>query len=80
MTSSTKYDVELTITLTEAPGAADYEFVLLGSGGEVSEGSTLPDPARRLPPSNSSARRSSFPCPGRTAYAPSNTVVRKWPW
>lgn len=44
MTSSNgKYDVELTITLTEAPGATDHEFVLLGSGGEVSEGSTLPD-------------------------------------
>jgi hypothetical protein len=49
MTSSTgKYDVELTVTLTEAPGAVDYEFVLLGSGGEVSEGSTLPDPRAAL--------------------------------
>ncbi|HKU29936.1 MAG TPA: serine protease inhibitor [Arthrobacter sp.] len=37
------YDVELTITLTEAPGAGDYEFVLRGSGGEVAPGSTLPD-------------------------------------
>ncbi|MFH5879727.1 serine protease inhibitor [Arthrobacter sp. NA-172] len=42
------YDVELTVTLTEAPGAVDHKFVLLGSGGEVSEGSTLPDPGAAL--------------------------------
>ncbi|MEZ2391265.1 serine protease inhibitor [bacterium RCC_150] len=44
MTAPTgKYDVELTITLTETPGGPDHEFVLLGSDGTVAEGSTLPD-------------------------------------
>ncbi|GAA5194785.1 hypothetical protein GCM10023346_23030 [Arthrobacter gyeryongensis] len=64
MTSSTgKYDVELTITLTEAPGAVDYEFVLLGSGGEVSEGSTLPDPRAALAAVEQFGEEIFFPVP-----------------
>jgi hypothetical protein len=64
MTSGTgKYDVELTITLTEAPGAADYEFVLLGSGGEVSEGSTLPDPRAALAAVEQFGEEIFFPVP-----------------
>ncbi|MCZ9883501.1 serine protease inhibitor [Arthrobacter sp. B2a2-09] len=64
MTSSTgKYDVELTITLTEAPGAVDYEFVLLGSGGEVSEGSTLPDPRGALAAVEQFGEEIFFPVP-----------------
>ncbi|WP_284988641.1 serine protease inhibitor [Arthrobacter sp. efr-133-TYG-120] len=63
MTSSTKYDVELTITLTESPGAADYEFVLLGSGGEVSEGSTLPDPRAALAAVEQFGEEIFFPVP-----------------
>ncbi|MGO4857139.1 serine protease inhibitor [Arthrobacter sp. 2MCAF14] len=64
MTSSNgKYDVELTITLTEAPGAADYEFFLLGSGGEVSEGSTLPDPRAALAAVEQFGEEIFFPVP-----------------
>ncbi|MDQ0209418.1 serine protease inhibitor [Arthrobacter bambusae] len=64
MTSSTgKYDVELTVTLTEAPGAVDYEFVLLGSGGEVSEGSTLPDPRAALAAVEQFGEEIFFPVP-----------------
>jgi hypothetical protein len=64
MTSSTgKYDVELTVTLTEAPGAVDYEFVLLGSGGEVSEGSTLPDPSAALAAVEQFGEEIFFPVP-----------------
>ncbi|GAB2728891.1 serine protease inhibitor [Arthrobacter bambusae] len=64
MTSSTgKYDVELTITLTEAPGAVEYEFVLLGSGGEVSEGSTLPDPRAALAAVEQFGEEIFFPVP-----------------
>ncbi|WP_284981847.1 serine protease inhibitor [Arthrobacter sp. efr-133-TYG-118] len=64
MTSSNgKYDVELTITLTEAPGAVDYEFVLLGSGGEVSEGSTLPDPRAALAAVEQFGEEIFFPVP-----------------
>ncbi|GAA3319442.1 serine protease inhibitor [Arthrobacter ramosus] len=64
MTSSNgKYDVELTITLTEAPGAVDYEFVLLGSGGAVSEGSTLPDPRAALAAVEQFGEEIFFPVP-----------------
>jgi hypothetical protein len=64
MTSSTgKYDVELTVTLTEAPGAVDYKFVLLGSGGEVSEGSTLPDPRAALAAVEQFGEEIFFPVP-----------------
>ncbi|MFF2299026.1 serine protease inhibitor [Arthrobacter sp. NPDC058127] len=64
MTSSTgMYDVELTITLTEAPGAVEYEFVLLGSGGEVSEGSTLPDPRAALAAVEQFGEEIFFPVP-----------------
>ncbi|MFK4296420.1 hypothetical protein ABH924_001559 [Arthrobacter sp. GAS37] len=64
MTSSNgKYDVELTITLTEAPGAVDYEFVLLGSGGEISEGSTLPDPRAALAAVEQFGEEIFFPVP-----------------
>ncbi|MCI0143252.1 serine protease inhibitor [Arthrobacter bambusae] len=64
MTSSTgKYDVELTVTLTEAPGAVDYEFVLLGSGGEVSEGSTLPDSRAALAAVEQFGEEIFFPVP-----------------
>ncbi|MGO4586286.1 serine protease inhibitor [Arthrobacter sp. 2RAF6] len=64
MTSSNgKYDVELTITLTESPGAVDYEFVLLGSGGAVSEGSTLPDPRAALAAVEQFGEEIFFPVP-----------------
>lgn len=64
MTSSSgKYDVELTITLTEAPGGAEHEFVLLGSGGEVSEGSTLPDPHTALAAVEQFGEEIFFPVP-----------------
>ncbi|MBB6406637.1 serine protease inhibitor [Arthrobacter sp. AZCC_0090] len=64
MTSSNgKYDVELTITLAEAPGATDHEFVLLGSGGEVSEGSTLPDARAALAAVEQFGEEIFFPVP-----------------
>ena len=64
MTSSNgKYDVELTITLTEAPGAVDHEFVLLASGGEVSEGSTLPDARAALAAVEQFGEEIFFPIP-----------------
>ncbi|WP_442543968.1 serine protease inhibitor [Arthrobacter sp. KN11-1C] len=64
MTSSTgKYDVELTVTLTEAAGAVDYEFVLLGSGGEVSAGSTLPDARAALAAVEQFGEEIFFPVP-----------------
>lgn len=63
ISSNGKYDVELTITLTEAPGAVDHEFVLLGSGGEVSEDSTLPDPRAALAAVEQFGEEIFFPVP-----------------
>lgn len=64
MTSNNgKYDVELTIALTEAPGAMVHEFVLLSSGGEVSEGSTLPDARAALAAVEQFGEEIFFPVP-----------------
>lgn len=46
-------EVDLTIRLTESPGAPEHEFRLIARGGETSqalrfEGSTVPDPRAAL--------------------------------
>ena len=41
-------DVDLTIRLTEAPGAAPYTFRLMARDGTPGPGSTLPDPSAAL--------------------------------
>jgi hypothetical protein len=48
MTAEQEPDVDLTVTLKEAPGARDYQFRLLADGGEVLPGSSVPDPAAAL--------------------------------
>ena len=57
-------DVDLTIRLTEAPGAPEFSFRLLAVGGAVGEGSTLPDPAAALEALGQHGEEIFFPQPG----------------
>lgn len=41
-------EADLTITLTESPGAAEHSFRLVANNGKVSPKSTLPDPDAAL--------------------------------
>lgn len=58
------HDVELTIRLTESPGAPEYSFRLEASGGTVRSGSTLPDPAAALEAVERFGEDIFFPKPG----------------
>jgi hypothetical protein len=57
-------DVDLTIRLTEAPGAPEYTFRLLGSDGSPGPGSTLPDPSAALEAVQRFGEDIFFPKPG----------------
>ncbi len=58
------HDVDLTISLTESPGAPEYSFRLAASGGTVRSGSTLPDPAAALEAVERFGEDIFFPKPG----------------
>ena len=46
--SHSRHDIDLTIRLTEAPGAPEYVFRLEASDGSLAPGCTLPDSAAAL--------------------------------
>ncbi|WP_115789432.1 serine protease inhibitor [Arthrobacter silvisoli] len=58
-----RYDVELTVTLLEAPGAAEQQFVLLAADGEAAAGSTVPDPRAALAAVEQHGEEIFFPVP-----------------
>ncbi|WP_120521107.1 serine protease inhibitor [Arthrobacter celericrescens] len=58
-----RYDVELTVTLREAPGATEQEFVLLAADGEPAAGSTVPDPRAALAAVEQYGEEIFFPVP-----------------
>lgn len=58
-----QYDVELTVTLLDAPGAAEQEFVLLAADGEPAAGSTVPDPRAALAAVEQYGEEIFFPVP-----------------
>ncbi len=57
-------DVDLTVRLTEAPGAPERSFRLLAGGGAVHAGSTVPDPAAALEALRQHGEEIFFPQPG----------------
>lgn len=57
-------DVELTVRLTEAPGAPEYTFRLEAGDGAASAASTLPDPAAALAAVRRHGEAIFFPKPG----------------
>jgi len=57
------YDVELTVTLVEAPGAVEQVFVLLAADGEPAAGSTVPDPRAALAAVEQYGEEVFFPMP-----------------
>lgn len=57
-------EIDLTIRLTEAPGAAEYVFRLTASGGDLAEGCTLPDSAAALAAVAQHGEDIFFPKPG----------------
>ncbi len=58
-----QYDVDLTVTLLDAPGAAEQEFVLLAADGEPAAGSTVPDPRAALAAVEQYGEEIFFPVP-----------------
>lgn len=62
--AETAHDVDLTIRLTEAPGAPEYSFRLVADGGSAAEASTLPDPAAALAALREHGEEVFFPKPG----------------
>ncbi|KRE81647.1 hypothetical protein [Arthrobacter sp. Soil763] len=62
--TGTAHDVDLTIRLTEAPGAPEYSFRLVADGGMPAEASTLPDPAAALAALREHGEEVFFPQPG----------------
>lgn len=57
------YDVELTVTLLDAPGAEERKFVLLASDGEAAADSTVPDPRAALAAVEQFGEEIFFPVP-----------------
>ncbi|XAS64461.1 serine protease inhibitor [Pseudarthrobacter sp. So.54] len=57
-------DIDLTIRLTEAPGATEYLFQLAASGGTLAGGCTLPDSAAALAAVAEHGEEIFFPKPG----------------
>jgi aminoglycoside phosphotransferase (APT) family kinase protein len=77
-------DVDLTVRLTESPGAPGYTFRLVASDGTVSSASTLPDPAAALEAVQRHGEGLFFPkpAPGRICTqqygGPQTAVVTGW--
>ena len=62
--SHRRHEIDLTIHLTEAPGAPEYVFRLSASGGALAEGCTLPDSAAALAAVEQHGEDIFFPKPG----------------
>jgi hypothetical protein len=62
--SSSRHEIDLTVRLTEAPGAPDHVFRLTASGGALADGSTLPDSAAALAAVTQHGESIFFPKPG----------------
>jgi aminoglycoside phosphotransferase (APT) family kinase protein len=62
--SAPRPDVDLTIRLTEAPGAPEYSFRLVADAAGATAGSTLPDPAAALEALRLHGEETFFPQPG----------------
>ena len=79
-----QHDVELTIRLTEAPGAPEYTFRLEATDGAVAASSTLPDPAGALAALRQFGEEIFFPKPGPPKLCtqqyggPQTAVVTGW--
>jgi aminoglycoside phosphotransferase (APT) family kinase protein len=77
-------DIELTIRLTEAPGAPEYTFRLEAGDGAPSAASTLPDPAAALAAVRRHGEAVFFPKPGPPRLCtqqyggPQTAVVTGW--
>ena len=77
-------DVDLTIRLTEAPGAHEYTFRLEADDGAPSAASTLPDPAAALEAVRRHGEAIFFPKPGPPRLCtqqyggPQTAVVTGW--
>ena len=71
--------VDLTICLTEAPGAPEYTFRLVAGDGAPSAASTLPDPAAALEAVRRHGEAIFFPNRGRRGCARSSTAARRPP-
>ena len=61
---TTNPEVDLTITLTEAPGGPEYVFRLVADDQEPGPESTLPDPAASLAAVRQHGEAIFFPVPG----------------
>ncbi|WP_445155408.1 serine protease inhibitor [Arthrobacter sp. Hor0625] len=62
--AETVHDVDLTIRLTEAPGAPEYSFRLVADEGTAADATTLPDPAAALAALREHGEEVFFPQPG----------------
>jgi hypothetical protein len=77
-------DVDLTVRLTESPGAPERTFRLVASDGALSSASTLPDPAAALAAVQRHGEGVFFPqpAPGRICTqqygGPQTAVVTGW--
>ncbi|MHA7223602.1 serine protease inhibitor [Arthrobacter sp. RHLT1-20] len=60
----TRHDIDLTVRLTEAPGAPEYVFRLKATDGALAEGCTLPDSAAALDAVRQHGEDIFFPAPG----------------
>ncbi|HSL38230.1 MAG TPA: serine protease inhibitor [Arthrobacter sp.] len=58
------HEIDLTVRLTEAPGAPEHVFRLAASGGALAEGCTLPDSAAALAAVTQHGEDIFFPKPG----------------
>ncbi|QDY89369.1 serine protease inhibitor [Arthrobacter sp. UKPF54-2] len=58
------HEVDLTVRLTEGPGAPEYSFRLIADGGIPGAGSTLPDPVAALEALRLHGEAIFFPVPG----------------
>ncbi len=78
------HDVDLTVRLTEAPGAAERVLRLEASGGTVTDGTGLPDPAAALESVERLGAEIFFPRPGPPKLCtqqyggPQRAVVTGW--
>ncbi|HEX9228392.1 MAG TPA: serine protease inhibitor [Arthrobacter sp.] len=62
--SHRRHEIDLTVSLTEAPGAPEYVFRLTASGGVLAEECTLPDSAAALAAVERHGEDIFFPKPG----------------
>jgi len=83
-TPSARNDVDLTIRLTEAPGAPEHTFRLEAGDGGPSAASTLPDPSAALEAVRLHGEAIFFPKPGPPRLCtqqyggPQTAVVTGW--